>query len=83
MRKLILLFIFQVILMPVFSQQTVKGKISDENSLPLPGVSVQVKNTIRGAFSDANGDYIIVAGTGTLTLVHAATNSLMGTWTFT
>ena len=28
---------------------------------PLPGASVQVKNTLRGTFSDANGDYSIMA----------------------
>jgi len=61
MKKLLLLFISLVFLTPVFSQQSVKGKITDEKNIPLPGASVQVKNTLRGTFSDSNGDFTIVA----------------------
>jgi TonB-linked SusC/RagA family outer membrane protein len=59
MKKLLLLFISLAILTPVFSQQSVKGKITDEKNIPLPGVSVQVKNTLRGTFSDVSGDFVI------------------------
>jgi TonB-linked SusC/RagA family outer membrane protein len=61
MKKLLLLFFSLVVLVPVFSQQSVKGKITDTKNIPLPGVSVQVKNTLRGTFSDINGDYVISA----------------------
>jgi hypothetical protein len=61
MKKLVLFFILQVILLPVFSQQLVKGKITDSKNIPLPGASVQVKNTLRGTFGDANGDFSIMA----------------------
>jgi len=61
MKKLILFFISQVILLPAFSQQTVKGKITDDKNIPIVGASVQVKNTLRGTFSDIDGGYVIVA----------------------
>ncbi|QEK50708.1 TonB-dependent receptor [Pedobacter aquae] len=37
----------------------VKGKIVDKAGLPLPGVSVKIKNTNVGAVSDVNGNYSI------------------------
>ncbi len=61
MKKLILFFISQVILIPVFSQLSIKGKITDNKNIPVVGASVQVKNTLRGTFSDANGDFALNA----------------------
>src|SRR5664279_4991865 len=61
MKKLFLFFISQVILLPVFSQQSVKGKIMDDKNIPVAGASVQVKNTLRGTFSDVDGGFVIVA----------------------
>jgi TonB-linked SusC/RagA family outer membrane protein len=61
MKKIILFFISQVILLPLFSQQSVKGKITDEKNIPVVGASVQVKNTLRGTFSDVEGAFAIVA----------------------
>jgi TonB-linked SusC/RagA family outer membrane protein len=39
----------------------VKGKIVDKSGLPLPGVSIKLKNTNIGTVSDINGNYIINA----------------------
>jgi TonB-linked SusC/RagA family outer membrane protein len=61
MKKLFLFFISQVILLPLFSQQQVNGKITDEKNIPVAGASVQVKNTLRGTFSDIDGGFVIVA----------------------
>ena len=61
MKKLFLFFITQAILLPAFSQLTIKGKITDEKNIPVAGASVQVKNTLRGTFSEADGGFIIVA----------------------
>lgn len=36
---------------------TVKGLVLDEKGLPLPGASVQVKNTTSGTVTDANGNF--------------------------
>ena len=61
MKKLFLIFISMLMFMPLFSQQEIKGKITDDKNVPLPGASVQVKNTLRGTFSDANGNFAITA----------------------
>ncbi len=43
------------------SQQTksVKGKVSDKQGVPMPGVSVVVKGTTNGVTTDADGNYAI------------------------
>ena len=64
MKKLFLFFISQVILLPIFSQLPVKGKITDEKSIPVAGASVQIKNTLKGTFSDVDGGFLIVASPG-------------------
>ena len=61
MKKLIILVISQFLLIPVFSQQSVKGKVTDEKDNPVIGASVQVKHTLRGTFTDVSGDYTIEA----------------------
>lgn len=40
---------------------SVKGKLTDERGLALPGVSVAVRGTTRGAMTDAEGNYTISA----------------------
>jgi TonB-dependent starch-binding outer membrane protein SusC len=42
-------------------QGIVKGKITDENGNPLPGVNVQIEGTTIGVISDINGKYSIEA----------------------
>jgi len=36
---------------------TLRGNISDENGIPVPGATIYVKNTSRGTISDVSGDY--------------------------
>ena len=46
---------------------TVSGKVTDEKGLPLPGVTISVKQTQNGTNSDINGKYTIsVSKTGVL-----------------
>ncbi|WP_434036664.1 TonB-dependent receptor [Formosa sp. 4Alg 33] len=62
----------QIVLLP--KQQAVKttmavqkqltGKITDEFDMPLPGVSIAVKGTTRGAMSDFDGNFAIDAVSG-------------------
>ena len=61
MKKLLLLFIVLLIVVPLHAQQLIKGKVVDDLNVPLPGVSIQVKNTLRGTFSDMDGNYSISA----------------------
>lgn len=43
----------------IFQNTNVKGKVLDKNGLPLPGVSIKIKNTTIGTVSDVNGNYSI------------------------
>ena len=45
-------------------QGTVSGTISDENGLPMPGISVLVKGTSNGTQTDFDGNYSITASAG-------------------
>jgi TonB-dependent starch-binding outer membrane protein SusC len=44
-----------------FAQNTIKGKIKDEQGQPLPGVSVVVKGTTSGTVTDNEGLYTVAA----------------------
>lgn len=43
----------------IFAQNTIKGKILDENNLPLSGANIIVKNTTIGTASDNEGNFTI------------------------
>ncbi|MXN90401.1 SusC/RagA family TonB-linked outer membrane protein [Flavobacterium sp. Sd200] len=45
-------------------QQTVKGRILDENGMPLPGATVMVTGTQITAVTDLDGNFEIAAATG-------------------
>jgi iron complex outermembrane receptor protein len=58
-----LLFVM-LINIALFAQQkegtTIKGIVTDESNVPLPGVTVTVKGTNNGTVTNANGGYAIV-----------------------
>ncbi|MCK8479174.1 TonB-dependent receptor [Psychroserpens algicola] len=43
-----------------FAQTTVKGKVSDNNGIPLPGANIIVVGTTTGTISDYDGNYTLV-----------------------
>ncbi|MCP9767840.1 TonB-dependent receptor [Lacihabitans sp. LS3-19] len=45
------------------------GKITDENSEPIPGASIVIKGTSEGTVSDLNGNYSINAADNNVTLI--------------
>ena len=45
-------------------QKVVSGKVTDEDALSLPGVSVKIKGTTTGTQTDAEGAYSIRANQG-------------------
>jgi TonB-linked SusC/RagA family outer membrane protein len=49
--------------------QKVSGTVTDEKGLPVPGVSVRVKNTTIGSVTDVNGRYTLSNVEGNATLV--------------
>ena len=46
------------------AQPTVKGKVTDVNGQPLPGVAVLVSGTTNGTLTDDNGNYSISVAKG-------------------
>ncbi len=42
-----------------FAQSTIRGKVTDESGVGLPGVNILFKGTASGTTTDANGDYAI------------------------
>jgi len=60
MKKLLLLASSLFFLLTTaFAQQTVSGRVTDENGNPLEGISVKLKGTTTGTSTDKNGDYTI------------------------
>ena len=63
--KFFLLFLSVSITTLCFAQQTVTGKVTDNNTTQgLAGINVVVKGTTRGTITDANGNFSIVASPG-------------------
>ncbi|MBZ9629797.1 SusC/RagA family TonB-linked outer membrane protein [Salegentibacter sp. LM13S] len=46
---------------PLFQQQEVSGLVTDQNGLPIPGVTITVKNTTQGTVTNLDGKYEITA----------------------
>jgi TonB-linked SusC/RagA family outer membrane protein len=60
MKKLLSFLIFFCALAPVFGQQTVTGKVTDELG-SLPGVNILIKGTSTGTVTDIDGNYTLTA----------------------
>ncbi|MDO4781667.1 MAG: SusC/RagA family TonB-linked outer membrane protein [Capnocytophaga felis] len=57
--------LFLLALQFAFAQEkTITGTVKDEGGVPLPGVTVTVKGTIRGVATDFEGNYTIKAKVG-------------------
>jgi TonB-linked SusC/RagA family outer membrane protein len=54
-----ILFLFLATAGTLSAQSAVKGTVVDDQNLPLPGVSVLVKNTFRGTMTDVDGTYTL------------------------
>lgn len=55
--KKTLLLLLSLLFFEVHAQTQIQGKVVDEQSSPLPGVSVVVKGTNTGTTTDASGNY--------------------------
>ncbi len=60
-KKLILIAFFSILSTSLFAQTVITGTITDDKGEPLPGVSVKVKGTKSGSFTNAKGMYNISA----------------------
>ncbi|RKD17988.1 SusC/RagA family protein [Pelobium manganitolerans] len=59
LRLLLLIVIGLASSITAYAQTTVKGKVTDDTGMGLPGVSVMVKGTTNGTQTDANGNYAL------------------------
>lgn len=58
------LLLFFVVHVSFAQQKIITGNVTDQDGLPLPGVSVTVKGTTNGAQTDFDGNYTITANAG-------------------
>ena len=54
---------------PEAAENRVTGRVTDENSKPMPGVSILLKGTTNGTTTDGNGDFKISVPDASATLV--------------
>ena len=64
MKRMKLAFLFVLLVSFTGMAQEVTGTVYDDQNVPLPGASVQVKGTTTGAITDFDGNYSIEASTG-------------------
>ncbi|GHB64528.1 SusC/RagA family TonB-linked outer membrane protein [Persicitalea jodogahamensis] len=62
--KKTLLLLLSLILFEAHAQTQIQGKVIDDQSSPLPGVSVLVKGTNTGTTTDASGNYELTVPAG-------------------
>ena len=55
--KYIVLIAFQLSALFIYAQANIKGKINDQNGLPLIGANIVVENTTIGTTTDVNGKF--------------------------
>ena len=56
-RNLLVAFIFLMGTASAYAQPSVRGKVTDIDGLPLPGVAVMVSGTSNGTMTDEAGNY--------------------------
>jgi TonB-linked SusC/RagA family outer membrane protein len=61
LKLLILVALAQI---AIAQSKTVKGKVSESGGVPLPGVSVKVKNSNSGSITNDMGEYTVMASQG-------------------
>ncbi len=64
MKRMKLAFLFVLLVSFAGMAQEVTGTVYDDQNVPLPGASVQVKGTQTGAITDFDGNYSIEASPG-------------------
>ncbi len=65
-KRLLMLFlgIFILTVQALAQERVIGGKVSDDDGLPLPGVSVKVKGATNGTTTNVDGNYSIKASQG-------------------
>ncbi|WP_431244755.1 carboxypeptidase-like regulatory domain-containing protein [Flavobacterium sp. P21] len=53
----------------IFFEKTIKGTVTDQNGLPLPGANVVVKGTTKGVQTDVDGSFSITVADNVTKLI--------------
>ncbi|WP_165828959.1 SusC/RagA family TonB-linked outer membrane protein [Flavobacterium sp. HTF] len=65
MKQIVLIFLLFFTSLATFAQvKNIKGVVSDQNGLPLPGVTVLIQGTAKATQTDYDGVYVIEASKG-------------------
>jgi TonB-linked SusC/RagA family outer membrane protein len=64
LRTVITVLLFCIAPSILMAQSKISGTVTDENHLPVPGVSVRIKDQNKGTVTDIEGRYIISASAG-------------------
>lgn len=59
MRILCSIFLVTSLLLTATAQRTTRGKVVDQNELPIPNVKIQESQSQNVAFTDDNGDFVL------------------------
>lgn len=59
MKQPVFLLFLLAICPQLLGQVQIKGHVTDDQNLSLPGVTIQIKNTLRGTITDNDGNYLL------------------------
>ncbi|MGB5928327.1 MAG: SusC/RagA family TonB-linked outer membrane protein, partial [Cyclobacteriaceae bacterium] len=70
---LLFMLLFTTIAIPISAQDAsvIRGKVTDETGVALPGVNVYIEGTTRGTTTDIDGNYSLEVPTDATTLVYS------------
>lgn len=71
MQKVTLLITLMLFYAIAFSQQTIKGRVTDDGNKPVPYASVKIKGSNLGTAADANGSFSLTAQSGAVLIISA------------
>lgn len=69
MKRSLMLMLMLLPVVALWAQKTVTGKVTDENSNPIPNASVTVRENQNGTTTDANGNFSLSVGSNGKTLL--------------
>ncbi|MDQ6608439.1 MAG: SusC/RagA family TonB-linked outer membrane protein [Bacteroidota bacterium] len=71
MRNVTLLVTLMLFYVIAFSQQTIRGRVTDDINKPVPFASIKIKGSNLGTAADANGSFSINAQSGAVLVISA------------
>jgi TonB-linked SusC/RagA family outer membrane protein len=71
MRKTVLLITVMLCSVMAFSQQAIRGRVTDDANKPVPYASIKIKGSDVGTAADANGNFSISARSGAVLVISA------------